>query len=68
MYDVVADVQEKNDVVTYAQKKNDASYKCTMQLQMQEKRMLNNKLHNGAIKLYKAQTFSYKGTSGICVD
>ena len=44
MYNIVADVQEKNDVVTDAQNKNDASCKCTMQLQMYKKRMLKNKL------------------------
>ena len=41
MYDTVADVQ----------KKNDASCKCTMQLQMDKKRMLKNNLQKGAIKL-----------------
>ena len=30
MYDIVADVQEKNDAIIDAQKKNDASCKCTM--------------------------------------
>ena len=49
MYDTVADVQEKNDVVTNAQKKNGASCKCTMQLRMYTKRMLKNKLHKGAV-------------------
>ena len=51
MYDTVAYVQEKDDVVTYAQKKNDASCKCTMQFRMYKKRMLNNKLQKGAVKL-----------------
>ena len=51
MYDIVVDVQEKNDAVTDAQKKNDASCECTMQLRMYKKRMLKNKLHKGAVKL-----------------
>ena len=44
VYDTVADVQEKNDVVTDAQKKIDASSKCTMQLWMYTKKMLKKKL------------------------
>ena len=36
MYDTVAD---KNDAVIDAQKKNDASCKCMMQLQMYKKRI-----------------------------
>ena len=48
MYDTVAD---KNDAVIDAQKKNDASCECTMQLRMYKKRMLKNKLQKGAIKL-----------------
>ena len=48
MYDIVAD---KNDAATDAQKKNDASCKCTMQLQMYKKRMLKNKQQKGAVKL-----------------
>ena len=51
MYDIVADVKEKNDIVTNAQKNNDASCKCTMQLQMYNNRMLKNKLQKGAVKL-----------------
>ena len=39
MYDIVVDVQEKNDAIIDAQKNNDASCKCTMQLQMYKKRM-----------------------------
>ena len=50
MYDTVVDVQEKNDAVTYTQKKNDASCECTMQLQMYKKRMLKNKF-KGVVKL-----------------
>ena len=49
--DTVVDVQEKRDSVTDAQKKNDASCKCTMQLQMYKKRMLKNKQQKGAVKL-----------------
>ena len=48
MYDTVAD---KNDAVTDAQKKNDASCKCTMQLQMYKKGMLKNKLQKGVVNL-----------------
>ena len=51
MYDIVADVQKKNDAVTNAQKKNDASCKYTMQLRMYKKRMLKNKLQEGDVKL-----------------
>ena len=51
IYNTVADVQEKNDAVIDAQNKNDASCKCTMQLQMYKKRMLKNKLQKGALKL-----------------
>ena len=51
MYDTVADVQEKNDAVTDAEKKNVASCKCTMKLMMYIKRMLKNKLQKGAVKL-----------------
>ena len=40
MYDTVVDVQ----------KKNDASCKCTMQLQMYKKRMLKNKSLKGVVK------------------
>ena len=39
MYDAVVEVQEKKDVVTDAQKKNDASCKCTMKFEMYMKRM-----------------------------
>ena len=39
MYNIVEDVQEKNDAIIDAQKKNDASCKCTIQLQMYQKRM-----------------------------
>ena len=39
MYDTIAYVQEKNDAIIDTQKKNDASCKCTMQLQMYKKRM-----------------------------
>ena len=39
MYDIVADVREKNDAIIDAQKKNNASCKCTMQLQMYKKRI-----------------------------
>ena len=48
MCDTIAD---KNDAVTDAQKKNDASCKCTMQLQMFKKGMLKNKLQKGVVKL-----------------
>ena len=48
MYSTVAD---KNDVVIDAQKKNDASCKCKMQLYMYKKRMLQNKLQKGVLKL-----------------
>ena len=48
MYDTVED---KNDVVTDAQKKNDASCKYMMQLEMYKKRMLKNKLQKGVVKL-----------------
>ena len=51
MYDTTADVQEKNDAVTHAQKKNDASCECMMQLRMYIKRMLKNKWRKGAVKL-----------------
>ena len=51
MYDTVVDVQEKNDAVTDAKKKNDTSCKCTMQLQMYKKRMLKNKLQKGDVKI-----------------
>ena len=51
MYDTVANVQEKKYAVTDAQKNNDASCKCTMQLQMYKKRMLKNKLQKGVVKL-----------------
>ena len=47
MYDIVGDVQEKNDAIINAQKKNDASCKCTMQLLMYKKRMWLK----GAVKL-----------------
>ena len=47
----VMNVQEKNDAVTDAQKKNDASCECTMQLWMYKKRMLKNKLQKGAVKI-----------------
>ena len=40
MYDIVVDVQENNDVIIDAQKKNYASCKCMMQLQMYKKTML----------------------------
>ena len=56
MYDIVVDVQEKNDAITYSQKKNDASCKCTMQLQIYKKRMLNNKLQKGVVKLNHVPT------------
>ena len=39
MYDIVADVEENNDAIIDAQKKNDTSCKCTMQLQMYKKIM-----------------------------
>ena len=51
MYNPIAYVQENNDAVTNAQKKNGASCKCMMQLRMYKKRMLKNKLQKGAIKL-----------------
>ena len=51
MYDTVTYVNEKNDVVTDVEKKNDASCKCTMQLRMYIKRMLKNKLQKGFVKL-----------------
>ena len=51
MYDTIADIQEKNNVVIDAQKKNDASCECTMQLCINKKRMLKNKLHKGVVKL-----------------
>ena len=38
MYNTIADVQEKNDAITNAQKKNDASCKCTIPLRMYMKR------------------------------
>ena len=47
MYDTVADVHDKNDAIIDAQKKNDASCKCTMQLQMYKKIMWLK----GAVKL-----------------
>ena len=56
IYDIVVDVQEKNDAVTDAQKKNDASCKCTMQLWMYKKRMLKNKLQKGVVKLKHVPT------------
>ena len=59
----VADVQEKNDAITDAQKKNDASCKCTTHLRMYTKRML--KVAEGSCK---AQACSYRGTSGRCVN
>ena len=51
MYNTIVDVQEKNDAVIDAQKKNHASCKCTMQLWMYMKRTLKNKLQKGVIKL-----------------
>ena len=56
MYDKFVDVQEKNDVVTDAQTKNDASWKCTMQLWMYKKRMSKNKLQKGVVKLKHVPT------------
>ena len=52
----VMNVQEKNDAVTDAQKKNDASCECTMQLRMYKKRMLKNKLQKGVVNLKYAST------------
>ena len=51
MYDTVAYVQEKNDAIIDAEKKNDAIGKCTMQVWMYIKRMLKNKSQKGAVKL-----------------
>ena len=42
---------EKNDVITNAQKKNDASCKCTIQVQMYIKKMPKNRLKKGAVNL-----------------
>ena len=56
MYDIVADVQEKNDAIIDAQKKNDASCECTVKLQMYKKRMLKNKLQKGDVKLNQVPT------------
>ena len=56
MYNIVVDVQDKNDVVTYAQKRNDTSCECMMQLWMYKKRMLKNKLQKGAINLKHVPT------------
>ena len=56
MYDTVLDMQEKSDGVIDAQKKNDASCKCMMQLQMYKKRMLKNKLQKGVVKLKHVPT------------
>ena len=44
MYDAIAYVQAKSDAIKNAQKKNDESFECTMQLQMYKKIMLKNKL------------------------
>ena len=63
MYNTVADGQEKNHSVTDAQKKNDASCKCTMQLRMYKKRMLKV-----AEESCKVQACSYIGTIGRCVN
>ena len=56
MYDIVTDVQGKNDVITEAQKNNYASCKCMMQLQMYKKRILKNKLLKGIVKLKHVPT------------
>ena len=51
MYNTVADVQEKNDAVTYAEKKNAVSCKCTKQLWMYIQRILKNNLQKGVVKI-----------------
>ena len=45
------EVADKNDAVIDAQKKNNASCECTIQLRMYKKRILKNKLQKGAVKL-----------------
>ena len=65
MHNEVADVQEKNDAVTDAQKKNGASCKCAMQLQMYIKENVKEQVAEGSCK---AKACSYRGTNGRCVN
>ena len=79
IYDIVPYVQEKNDAVTDAKKKNDASCEFTIPLRMYKRRMMqvinavadvqeDNVKEQVAEGSCKAQACSYKGTSGRCVN